>query len=145
MISTKKLIYNVIQRFSKVNYKGAIEGSAWTSKSIASGSSWVNLGSITVPPGVWLVSVVATFPSNSTGYRMVTFSDSSSSGGANLRTQRMPASNGTNTNIPMTFVVSGTEAKTYYLNVVQNSGSALSVDGRYSLVKLADSLGTSES
>lgn len=145
MISTKKLIYNVIQRFSKVNYKGAVEGTGWADASVASGTSWVNIGSISIPKGVWLVSVSAEFASNSTGYRLATFSTSSSTGGANLRTQRMPAASGAATNVPMMFVVSATTATTYYFNVVQNSGSTLTVKSRYSLIKLADELGTAES
>ncbi len=71
MISTKKLIYNVIQRFSKVDYYGAITGYAPADVSIASETSWHELCEFTLPKGVWLVSFAAQFP-NATGTRAVT-------------------------------------------------------------------------
>lgn len=90
------------------------------------------IGSITLPtPGLWLILTCVSFPSNSTGYRAFNLSTSSGSVGTTLfSAHHVAAANGIATFIYTPYIIyRTTQTTTYYLNVRQNSGSALSVTG----------------
>lgn len=151
MISTKKLMYRIVTKIRgmdtnvttllnggrKVGRVGAIEGAAFSDKNLASGSSWVNLGSITLGDGIWIVFLSVDFASNANGYRQVTLSTASNTGGGNLRTVRTHATSGADTGILFSCGVTG--GTKYYLNALQNSGATLKVESRYTCLKIGGS------
>lgn len=117
-----------------VDHYGAISGASIADKSLSSGSSWQNIGSITLPDGAWLLYLTASFASNSSGYRLLTIADTSAAAGTVIRTERRAPTNGAATTIAINCPLEG--GKTYYINGVQNSGSALTVQTRYTAVKI---------
>ena len=117
-----------------VDHYGAITGASIADKSLSSGSSWQNIGAITLPDGAWLLYLTAVFASNSSGYRLLTVADTSAAAGTGIRTVRRAPTNGAATTIAINCPLEG--GKTYYINGVQNSGSALTVQTRYTAVKI---------
>lgn len=117
-----------------VDHYGAISGASIADKSLSSGSSWQNIGSITLPDGAWLLYLTAVFASNGSGYRLLTIADTSAAAGTVIRTVRRAPTNGAATTIAINCPLEG--GKTYYINGVQNSGSALTVQTRYTAVKI---------
>ena len=115
-------------------------GVALTNKSLASGTSWVELGHFTVPKGVWLIKCTASFPSNATGRRTITISDTTAQAGAITAITSVPAVNGYATYMHATafWVSDGTSP--IYFNGYQNSGSTLSVTLRYTAYRIGDSV-----
>ena len=92
-------------------------------------SSANNIFSVALQPGVWVVSYGATFSSNATGRRAIFLGTSTTavtqnSYGAAV-TQAFTGS-GINTTVKGNTLIDISSAKTYYINVWQNSGSALS-------------------
>jgi hypothetical protein len=116
---------------------GAITGQVLADKAVASGTTWTNLGSFTLPAGLWIVNIATNFSSNATGYRLLTLATSATSAGTINRTIRLPAVNGNSTAINLTAFCEG---GTYYLNAVQNSGSSLTVSARYNALRLGNSV-----
>ena len=161
MISVKKLLYKVVTKINshnstlsshtttlsnhttsintinnniKVARVGTIEGTG-SSKSIASGGTWKNLCSITLPAGVWIVFMSVDFDANGTGYRQATLSTANNTAGGNLRTARVHATP-TPSDTGIVFSCGVTGGSTYYLNCVQNSGSSLSTAYRYVALRI---------
>lgn len=116
---------------------GAITGQVLADKAVASGTAWRNLGSFTLPAGLWIVNIAINFSSNATGYRLLTLATSATSAGTINRTIRLPAVNGNSTAINLTAFCEG---GTYYLNAIQNSGSSLTVSARYTALRLGNSV-----
>ena len=116
---------------------GAITGQVLADKAVASGTTWTNLGSFTLPAGLWIVNIATNFSSNATGYRLLSLATSATSAGTINRTIRLPAVNGSSTAINLTAFCEG---GTYYLNAVQNSGSSLTVSARYTALRLGNSV-----
>ena len=116
---------------------GAITGQVLADKAVASGTTWTNLGSFTLPAGLWIVNIATNFSSNATGYRLLSLATSATSAGTINRTIRLPAVNGNSTAINLTAFCEG---GTYYLNAVQNSGSSLTVSARYTALRLGNSV-----
>lgn len=89
-----------------------------------------NVASITLPAGIWIVQFMAIFASNSTGYRQIGLGTNSAETHMNRYCKSVvQAASGTDTQISITTVVTPSSQTTYYLNVVQTSGSTLSVTG----------------
>ena len=141
MINLKKLLYKILYKIYFVANFGAITGATLPDKSISSGSSWVNYGSFTVPEGAWILFIAVQFSTNNTGYRQFTLGDSSGAAGVLNRTVRIAATPGAATSLTMACAVTG---GTYYINVCQNSGSALTVYGRYTAIKVGESFSSYE-
>lgn len=123
---------------------GAIIGEAPSVEpTVPSGTSWQNLRTITLTKGVWMVTIGAEFDGNSAGFRAITLSTGSTSAGTAIRTVRSaPASTG-HTGLQATFPVEVTStSQIFYLNVFQNSGSALTVRPRHTAIKLGNSTST---
>lgn len=117
---------------------GAGAGTQIADKSLASGTDWTNIGSFSLAKGTWLVMCNVSFASNATGRRQVNLSATSAGNqiGLPFRDNRA-AVNGQATDCKMIGILSPTATTTYYVNGVQNSGSALTVSTRYQLVRLA--------
>lgn len=112
---------------------------SFTNKSVASGTSMVNLGSFTLAAGYWIVYVNAIFASNATGRRALNISESS--GGSAISEASVlvvPPVSGTDTRIQLVYFLHPTASTTYYANVYQNSGSTLTVQGRYGTWKICN-------
>lgn len=116
---------------------GAGAGSTIADKSISSGTSWVNLGSFSLASGTWLVILTTEIASNATGRRALGISTTSGGNpiGINTRAQ-CSAVNGGYTTLNITCVLTPTATTTYYVNALQNSGTSLNCQTRYTLVKL---------
>lgn len=96
-----------------------------------------NLGNFTLAAGTWLVFVYVHFASNATGRRsawLATSSTGSSMEGAALD-NRAPV-NGANTTCKIHCILAPSSSTKYYLNCYQNSGSSLTVQTRFTTVKL---------
>ena len=136
MISVKKLLYKITNRLYYAPLFGSITGASIADKNLSSGTSWQNIGSITLPDGVWLLYLTASFASNSSGYRLLTIADTSAVAGTVVRTVRRAPTTGAATTIAINCPLEG--GKTYYINGVQNSGSTLKVETRYTAVKIGE-------
>lgn len=90
------------------------------------------IGSITLgAPGIWLLIACANFASNATGYRALNLSSGSGTVGETLfAANYCAACSGKMTFLYVPIIIErNTSTTTYYLNVLQNSGSSLSVTG----------------
>ena len=118
---------------------GAVNGStSIANKSVAGDDSTVNLGSFTVPPGVWIVKVFLRWNNNSTGNRMVWISDSASGDAYSVWNQiKVPASPTGYTYVELVTFLQPTASKTFYVNAGQNSGKALTVATRWGAIRVA--------
>ena len=100
-----------------------------TSATLASGTSWVNVGSFSLTKGKWLVIATLAFASNATGRRSMCLS-TTSTGQAGLGYQcysTAQATNGAVSILHCSRVVNVAATTTYYMNAAQNSGSSLTV------------------
>jgi hypothetical protein len=89
-----------------------------------------NLISFTLTKGTWLVIVNAGFLNHSTGYRVLGIATSTTSQNMDRNTiVRVGAANGSNTNLSLSCMLAVSSSTTYYVNVVQTSGSSLNVSG----------------
>lgn len=103
-----------------------------TAVSVPNGSSWHTLGSVDLAAGDWIVSYNVQFDNNATGRRaMVLHNAADTAGASNLRQGGMTcnAVSGGATYLNACRVLHLTSAATYYLNVYQTSGAALSTYG----------------
>ena len=90
-----------------------------------------NLFSFTLSKGTWLVIVNAGFANHSTGYRTLGIATSTTSQNMDRNTiVRAGAANGTNTNLSLPCILAvSSSSSTFYVNVLQTSGSSLNVSG----------------
>lgn len=96
---------------------------------VASGAV-TNVATITLPAGIWIVQFVAVFESNATGYREIGLGASALDPYMNRYCKMAEeAANGIDTELSVTTVLVPSAETTYYLNVIQNSGSSLDVTG----------------
>lgn len=96
-------------------------------------------GSFTLTSGLWIVTVTGRWSANATGYRQVWISDSSTGNARNLSSiASVPAVNGAVTSIQVTVPLKPTSQTTYYIVTKQTSGSALTVNTRYTATRLGD-------
>jgi hypothetical protein len=138
MLSLKKLLTKILNKLYYVDNYGAITGASIADKNLSSGSSWQNIGSFTLPEGIWLLYLTSVFATNATGYRLLTISDVSAAAGTVIRTVRQAPTNGAVTTIAINCPLQG--GQTYYLNGVQNSGTTLKVETRYTAIKIGEEL-----
>lgn len=119
----------------------ASKADATLNKSVPSGTTApTNITSITLSKGLWLVIIGASWAGNTSGYRALSLSTSASSmlpsradgivqQAVNLSTQ------GNYTQFTKLVNVTA-NSQTFYINVMQNSGSTLTCYGSYSILKL---------
>lgn len=138
MLNIKKLILKILFNFKYADFYGAPTGSTLPDKSVSSGTSWKNLGSITLPKGVWFISACVAFPSNAAGRRAMSLSTTSGSGGATLATETKGAVNGTSTYLQCRITQYFDGSTPLYVLGLQNSGSTLTASIRWSAYKLGE-------
>lgn len=113
---------------------------AGTSVSLASGTSWVNVGSITLTKGTWLMFATLAFASNATGRRSMCVS-TTSTGQAGLGYQAYSTANATDGAVSILHcsrpIVVTASSTTYYMNAAQNSGGSLTVYPVIQTIRLA--------
>ena len=88
-------------------------------------NTWVNCGSITLTPGLWLVIYGSSFTANSSGERMMDVTLSSTAPTGTSRWTAHTAGNATVNNVFRVLTLYYTNNTTIYLWGKQNSGSAL--------------------
>lgn len=136
MISVKKLLFKIVNRLYYVPTYGVITGASIADKNLSSGTAWQNIGSITLPDGVWLLYLTSVFATSNAGYRQLALGDASGVAGTIIRTVRRAPTNGTATTIALNCPLEG--GRTYYVNGVQNSGGTLKVETRYTAIKIGE-------
>lgn len=105
---------------------------------VASGSI-KNLLSFSITKGTWLVQGVASFPTNSSGYRRLGIAtDTSSSYMDRYTVQTTPAVSGVPTQLSFTTCLKTSGTNTYYLNAYQTSGSTLAVTAGVLMFRLSN-------
>lgn len=123
---------NISQKINGLTSKTA----NFADKSVAT-STTTSLGSFTLTAGKWQVLAVATFGSNATGYRAIGISTSDSSLNKDRYSITRTAPAGSMyTNLQVVNIISIESSTTYYVNVYQTSGGALTCSGGYYAVKL---------
>lgn len=85
-------------------------------------SSSTPLCSLSIPAGIWVITVGARFPSNTSGYRVLNLS--ATSGVTNWDLTAVPPA--TTMQMERTYIFTISSTTTYYLNVMQTSGTTLS-------------------
>ena len=140
MLDMKKLIAKLLHKVDTAEFYGHPQGASLSNYSLASGTSWVRVGQITLPKGVWLIRVGVAFPANATGRRMITLSNSSATAGGGIDTESAQAVNGYNTNLQIVTFRVLTASTTLYINAVQNSGSTLSLTIRYTAWRISSDI-----
>lgn len=141
MINLKKLLDKILYKLYFVNNFGAVTGQEFADKKINSGSTWTGYATFTLPPGAWLVFITVQYSTHNTGYRQFTISDSNATSVGTLnRTTRIAATPGAATALTTCFPAVGN--RTYYVNVCQNSGTQLTVYGRYTAIKVGEQFQT---
>jgi len=120
---------------------GSTASTTIADKSISSGTSWVNLGSFSLPAGVWRLTVVTSFASNGTGIRGMCVSSTSGGGRINAMAEdTCSAVSGFRSNLSVDIILNPSASTTYYVNAFQSSGSALSVTTRWNAEYLGSSI-----
>lgn len=103
-------------------------------KTITSGTSWQNIMSFDLTPGLWLLEFTARFSSNATGYRGISISTSSGGSAQTYLLQDMRrAVSGSLTYCKITATYRAAANVTRYLNAIQNSGADLTFSMQYKL------------
>ena len=101
-------------------------------------STLTNVATITLPAGIWILQFIAIFDSNSTGYREMGLGASALDPYMNRYCKlAVEAADGIDTELSVTTLLVPTVETTYYLNVMQNSGSSLNVIGGLDARRLA--------
>lgn len=106
--------------------------------SVAS-ASWKTTASITLPRGIWVLSAYIQFNSNTTGIRSAVLSESQDSGTStrNMSSDTSAAmTSGNATKLHFVDIYQIASETTYYLNAYQNCGSALTIYGRITAIKI---------
>lgn len=128
----------VTQAVSSIINNGANWGGT-NSQSIPTGNTWTSVGSVTLSAGTYIVIATASWDSNSNGIRKIsvnTSADVAPSMGHGWLDYR-PAVNGDTTSCKVMGILAPTTDTTYYMNVSQNSGSAVTVRPRATIVRIA--------
>lgn len=130
---------DVITSYGDLSQTGTTLSVAPSAVSVAT-ATWKTVASIDLPAGRWVIFANARFASNATGYREILMSTSADDGQQTgyIFHDICGAVNGTYTYCSFSCWrnLSGTST-TQYLNVYQNSGSALNVIGRMYAVRIA--------
>ena len=141
-LESKGLIYEegetLSYKYESLNPVRNDNGGFTDGTSIAS-TTWTTAATMNLPAGLNLVLCYFSFQSNSTGQRLMLVS--SSSGGTSrynsMGHDYRNAYSGNITNLACSFICNESAAKTVYMRVYQNSGSALTGTARYSVIRLA--------
>lgn len=125
---------------TKVGNIGDVVYSNPDAKSIASGDtaqSWVNFGNIKLTAGTWLIHYIVRWNARSGGFRSIGISETSAGSPLGIMANDVQqAVDGAYSFSRVTVVLKPTATTTYYLNGMQNSGSALSGTPRCTAVRI---------
>lgn len=104
----------------------------------ASNNTVTNVGTINIKANeTYLLIATISFSNNSNGYRQVGLATSAGSANKDRHSiYRIPAVSGNETNIQLITTVKPTQDATYYINVLQNSGSSLSITSGLIVIKM---------
>lgn len=123
------------------NLQGAVNGATTIeAKSVPGNSDVTNLGSFTLPEGLWIVRVHVRWGTNGSGNRSINISTSSGGDALSVwNTMKVPASPTSYTHVSLvTFLRPANPPTTYYVNAQQNSGSNVTATTRWGAVKIGD-------
>ena len=104
-------------------------------KSVAN-NTIVNLTSVDLTPGTYIIKANAQFGNNSTGYRELAISSSSSTNGTRHSFTRQMAASGAATQIQVMCIYVVSVNTTYYINARQTSGSTLTVTPGVQVIRI---------
>lgn len=133
---TAKTLLNPYGDIAKTGNIVTVNGTATT---VPSGDA-TSVAYISLDKGVWLITAWVRFPSNATGYRKLLLSNDPHSATARSANARVIAQavDGDNTEMELViFARVDSSGETIYENVIQNSGSSLSVTGRIYVMQIA--------
>lgn len=133
------IMTDIISAFNKSIPQGTIVTSAPAAVNVATSTN-TTLGNITLAAGTWIVVLSTTFASNSTGRRVVYFTNSSSTSSVGITQSASLAlspADGAMSKYSSMDIVSPTAQTTYYCRVWQNSGSSLSCQCYIRAVRIA--------
>ena len=118
---------------------GNIESLSGSAVSVASGNSYTNIGSITLGAGRWIIYAVAQFSANANGVRGMAFSKTSGSSTpvSQWAQDRASGLSGAATFCKCVHMEALTAQTTFYVNAMQNSGSALNAFARVIAMRIA--------
>lgn len=122
---------------SKTGTRQVVNGSATT---VATGSTYITLTSITLPAGKWIVYASAQFGGTSaTGLRVLIIStaENSSTRVAEWAHDRRAGISGSNVYANCMHIADLTAETTLYLNVIQTSGASITAYGRVVAMRIA--------
>lgn len=119
------------------NIATASKTDSTASSTSSTSGTWATRASVNITPGLWLLIANCYWSSNANGYRYSTIAPNAASESGGVGYMRTSATNGQVTNHSLAAVVSETTNKTYYLNMLQNSNSPLTIGGNFTAVKLA--------
>ncbi len=118
---------------------GNIESLSGSAVSVASGAAYTNIGSITLDAGRWIIYVVAQFSANANGVRGMAFSKTSDSSTpvSQWAQDRASGLSGAATFCKCVHMEALSSQTTFYVNAMQNSGSALNAFARVVAIRVA--------
>lgn len=118
---------------------GAVNGAtSIANKSVPGNSDVTNLGSFTLPAGLWIVRVHVRWNSNADGNRTINISLTSGGDALSVwNTMKVPASPTSYTHMSLVTFLEQDTSKTYYLNAQQNSGKAITAAVRWGAIRIA--------
>lgn len=120
---------------------GTTASTSIADKSLSSGTSWQNIGSFSLPAGVWRVTATTSWASNANGARGMCISTTSTGGRLNNMAEASnSAVSGFRTNLLVDIIVNPSASTTYYINGFQSSGGALTVSPRWNAEYLGNSI-----
>lgn len=119
-----------------INSGGSVSGS----RSISSGTSFVQLGNnITLPAGTWILIGRAEFQSNTSGRRAITWYNMDASPVEAIEVtniNQLPVS-GAGTRLQSVYIIALSAERTFQLRAAQNSGSSLNTSYYYYAIRIA--------
>lgn len=125
---------------TEITFNSTIRKTDSTANATSSTSgTWATRAAVALSEGLWLLVANCYWSSNATGYRYSTIATSPASESGGVGYMRTSATSGQVTNHSIAAIVnvaSGTP--TYYLNMLQNSGTGLTIGGNFTAVRLGD-------
>lgn len=118
-----------------INGSGAVESTATQNMNIAHYTN-TNICSVSLSPGIWLVTGRIRFETNTTGHRTAKISTVSADTSSVISTTMMPAFTGMWTHVTAIRCLSLASQTTVYLVGWQNSGSTLECNGEMECTKV---------
>lgn len=105
--------------------------------SLSSGTTWQNVKSFDLTPGLWVIEIAARFSTNASGYRALNVSSTSGGSAISYLTQDIRAAvPGTFTYMKLTATYRSATNSTLYINAQQNSGASLTFSMNYKITLL---------